>query len=292
MATTTTTILPGEVLALARERSRGGPLQAVTDTALVCGRNLRKLVRTPGLIVFGTIQPVMMLLLFSFVFGGVAGSTIPFYKSFIVPTVVVQSLTFAASSSGVGLANDLESGMIDRFRSLPINRGAVLLGRTLSDAVRIFLQAALLLIVATFIGFRFPAGVDRGLLMLVVAVIFGVSLSIFMAWMGLWLKDPETVQVAAFVPIFPLIFASSGFAPINTLPGWMREFARVNPFTAAVDTMRGLALGNHYQRLATKAGENFNFQAHLGSSSWHLAAWIVVIFAVFTTLSVREYRKV
>ncbi|HEY2430538.1 MAG TPA: ABC transporter permease, partial [Acidimicrobiales bacterium] len=186
----------------------------------------------------------------------------------------------------------LESGMIDRFRSLPINRAAVLLGRSLSDAVRIFLQASLLLIVATFIGFRFPAGVDRGVVMLLVAVIFGVSLSIFMAWMGLWLKDPETVQVAAFVPIFPLIFASSGFAPINTLPSWMREFARINPFTAAVDTMRGLALGNHYQRLANRPGENFRFQAHLGSSAWHLAAWIVAITVVFTTLSVREYRKV
>ena len=289
---TTTNVLPAEVLALARERSRGGLVQAISDTALVAGRNLRKLVRTPGLIVFGTIQPVMMLLLFSYVFGGVAGASIPFYKSFIVPTVVVQSLTFAASSSGVGLANDLQSGMIDRFRSLPINRAAVLIGRTLSDAVRIFLQAALLLIVATLIGFRFPAGVDRGLLMLVIAVIFGVSLSVFMAWMGLWLKDPETVQVAAFVPIFPLIFASSGFAPISTLPSWMRWFARVNPFTASVDTMRGLSLGNHYSRLATRPGESFSFAHHLGSSTWHLAAWIIAITVVFTMLSVREYRKV
>jgi daunorubicin resistance protein C len=286
-----TTVVRADTLAIARERSRGGIAQAISDTLLIAGRNLRKLVRTPGLIVFGTIQPVMMLLLFSYVFGGVAGASIPFYKSFIVPTVVVQSLTFAASSSGVGLANDLQSGMIDRFRSLPINRGAVLVGRSMSDAVRIFLQASLLLIVAVIIGFRFPAGVDRGLLMLVIAVVFGSSLSVFMAYMGLALKDPETVQVAAFVPIFPLIFASSGFAPISTLPGWMQEFARINPFTAAVDTMRGLALGNHYAHLA-KGRENFDFSQHLGSSAWHLLGWIIGITVVFTALSVREYKKV
>jgi len=290
--TTSSTMLSAEVLARAQDRSRGGLGQAIGDTTLVAGRNLRKLTRTPGLIVFSTIQPVMMLLLFSYVFGGVAGGSVPFYKTFIVPTVVVQSLTFAASSSGVGLANDLQSGMIDRFRSLPITRAAVLVGRSLSDAVRVFLQAALLLIVATIIGFRFPAGVDRGLLMLVVAVLFGVSLSIFSAWMGLSLKDPETVQVAAFVPIFPLIFASSGFAPISTLPGWMQEFARVNPFTAAVDTMRGLALGNHYAHLASRQGISFDYQRHLGSSAWHLLAWIVAITTVFTVLSVRQYRKV
>src|SRR5579883_2282839 len=144
---TTTTVLPGEVLTVARERSRGGFAQAVADTALIAGRNLRKLSRTPQLIVFSTIQPVMFLLLFSFVFSGVAGGSVPFYKSFIVPTVLVQTLTFAASASGVGLANDLQSGMIDRFRALPISRSAVLIGRTLSDSIRILSQAVLLIVV-------------------------------------------------------------------------------------------------------------------------------------------------
>jgi ABC-2 type transport system permease protein/oleandomycin transport system permease protein len=295
----TTRTLPADVAAQARERSNGSLSQAAGDVLLVAGRNLRKLTRTPQLIVFSTIQPVMFLLLFSYVFGGVAGASVPFYHSFIVPTVMVQTLTFAASASGVGLANDLQSGMIDRFRALPIARSAVLLGRALSDAVRIALQASLLLIVAVLIGFRFPAGIGRGLLMLIIAVLFGVGLSIFSAWIGLTLKDPETVQVAGFVPIFPLIFASSGFSPVSQLPGWMQGFARINPVTAAVDTMRGLALGDHYQKALANhplppgiTAASFNYQRHLGSSAIHLVLWLVAIVVVFTTLAVRQYRKV
>ena len=295
----TTTTLPVDVAAQARQRTTGSLSEAAGDVLLVAGRNLRKLTRTPQLIVFSTIQPVMFLLLFSYVFGGVAGASVPFYHSFIVPTVMVQTLTFAASASGVGLANDLQSGMIDRFRALPIARSAVLLGRAISDAVRIALQASLLLIVAVLIGFRFPAGVGRGLLMLVIAVLFGVGLSIFSAWIGLTLKDPETVQVAGFVPIFPLVFASSGFSPVSQLPSWMQGFARINPVTAAVDTMRGLALGDHYQKALANhplptgiTAASFNYQRHLGSSIVHLVLWLVAIVVVFTTLAVRQYRKV
>jgi ABC-2 type transport system permease protein/oleandomycin transport system permease protein len=289
-------MLSADALTVARTRSAGGLAQTVSDTAQIAGRNLRKLLRTPQLIVFSTIQPIMFLLLFSFVFSGVAAGRVPFYKSFIVPTVLVQTLSFAASASGVGLATDLQSGMIDRFRALPIARSAVLVGRTLSDTLRILFQAILLIVVAVMIGFRFPAGFARGIGMLAVAVLFGVGLSVFSAWIGLTLRDPETVQVAGFVPMFPLIFASSGFSPINQLPGWMQEFARVNPFTAAVDTMRGLALGDHYAKsLRPKFGaaaDQFNFQRHLASSALHLTLWLVAIVVVFTTLAVRQYRKV
>jgi len=295
----TTVLSRPEIIAEARGRSQGGLRQAVSDTARIAGRNLRKLSRTPQLIVFSTIQPVMFLLLFSFVFSGVAGKSIPFYKSFIVPTVLVQTLTFAASASGVGLATDLQSGMIDRFRALPIARSAVLIGRTLSDTSRIVFQATLLIIVAVLIGFRFPAGVGRGLLMLLVAVLFGVCLSVFSAWIGLSLRDPETVQVAGFVPLFPLIFASSGFSPVSDLPGWMQEFARINPFTSAVDTMRGLALGDHFAKVYANTrfppgitAASFDYQRHLASSALHLVLWMIAIIGVFTTLAVRQYRKV
>ncbi|MHB8464614.1 MAG: ABC transporter permease [Acidimicrobiales bacterium] len=289
-------MLSSEELSIARMRSAGGLHQALGDIAQIAGRNLRKLSRTPQLIVFSTIQPIMFLLLFSFVFSGVAGGRVPFYKSFIVPTVLVQTLSFAASASGVGLATDLQSGMIDRFRALPIARSAVLVGRTLSDTARILFQAILLMVVAVMIGFRFPAGLGRGLAMLALAVVFGMALSVFSAWIGLTLRDPETVQVAGFVPMFPLIFASSGFSPINQLPGWMQEFARVNPFTAAVDTMRGLALGDHYAKAMRAkfgpAADQFNFQRHLGSSALHLALWMIMIVVVFTALAVRQYRRV
>jgi len=275
----TATVLPADVLAVARERSRGGILQSAGDCGLVAGRNIRKLLRTPQLIVFSTIQPVMFLLLFSYVFGGVAKIPFVSYKDYIVPTVLVQTLVFAATASGIGLANDLQSGMIDRFRSLPIARSAVLVGRTASDALRITFQGTLVLAVATLIGFGYPAGVPRAFAMLVVGIAFGVCISVFSAWIGLTLRDPETVQVAGFIPIFPLVFVSSGFAPIRTLPTWMQGFARINPITSVIDTMRGLALG-------------FPFDVHLASSAWHATLWMALILGVFTTLSVRQYRKI
>jgi ABC transporter DrrB family efflux protein len=256
-----------------------GLTAAASDTMLIAGRNLRKVVRVPQLIVFSTIQPVMVLLLFTFVFGGIAHVPQVTYREYIVPGVLVQTLTFAAMSTGVGLATDLQSGMIDRFRSLPIARSAVLIGRTLADAVRITVQTTLVLIVAFMIGFRFLTGPLRGLGVLVFAVMFGVALSTLSAWIGLSLKDPETVQVAGFVPIFPLIFVSSAFAPIHTLPGWMQGFARINPVTAAIDTMRGLALGGVYA-------------VHLWSSMWHMILWSVAMIAGFLLLAVRQYRRV
>jgi ABC-2 type transport system permease protein/oleandomycin transport system permease protein len=256
-----------------------GLTAAASDTMLIAGRNLRKVVRVPQLIVFSTIQPVMVLLLFTFVFGGIAHVPQVSYREYIVPGVLVQTLTFAAMSTGVGLATDLQSGMIDRFRSLPIARSAVLIGRTLADALRITVQTTLVLIVAFMIGFRFLTGPLRGLGVLVFAVMFGVALSTLSAWIGLSLKDPETVQVAGFVPIFPLIFVSSAFAPIHTLPGWMQGFARINPVTAAIDTMRGLALGGVYA-------------VHLWSSMWHMILWSVAMIVGFLMLAVRQYRRV
>jgi ABC transporter DrrB family efflux protein len=259
--------------------AKGGASAMASDTMLIAGRNLRKVVRVPQLVVFSTIQPVMVLLLFSFVFGGIAHVAQVSYREFIVPGVLVQTLTFAAMSTGVGLATDLQSGMIDRFRSLPIARSAVLIGRSIADAVRITVQTVLVLIVAFMIGFRFLAGPVRGLGVLLFAVMFGVALSTMSAWIGLSLKDPETVQVAGFIPIFPLIFISSAFAPIRSLPGWMQGFARINPVTAAIDTMRGLALGGIY------AG-------HLWSSMWHMIVWSVAMIIGFLFLAVRQYRRV
>jgi ABC transporter DrrB family efflux protein len=272
----TTTDIPMMTMSVPR---KGGLRNAVADTLLVTGRNLRKVVRVPQLIVFSTIQPVMVLLLFSFVFGGISHVPGVTYRQFIVPGVLVQTLTFAAMSTGVGLATDLQSGMIDRFRSLPIARSAVLVGRSLSDAVRITVQTTLVLIVALMIGFRFQAGPVRAVGVVVFAIMFGVALSTMSAWIGLALKDPETVQVAGFIPIFPLIFISTAFAPVRALPGWMQQFARINPVSASIDTMRGLALGRVYA-------------VHLWSSMWHMIAWSVLMIGVFLFLAVRQYRRV
>jgi ABC-2 type transport system permease protein/oleandomycin transport system permease protein len=278
------TAVTTDIVAAAIARNQAGLASAAQDTLLVAGRNLRKLTRVPQLIVFSTIQPVMLLLLFSYVFGGIARVPGISYREYIVPAVLVQTLTFAAAGTGVGLATDLQTGMIDRFRSLPIARSAVLVGRTVADAVRIGLQTVLLLIVAYAIGFRFLGGAASALGMFVLVVLFGAALSTFMAWVGLSLRDPETVQVAGFVPIFPLIFASSAFAPVRTLPGWMQGFARLNPVTAAVDTMRALAVGS--------GPAHGVYSRHLGSSLWHMVLAMGLIAAVFTSLSVRRYRTV
>jgi len=264
-------------------RAALGPERVLADIALIARRNLRKVQRSPGLIIFSTIQPVMQLILFVFVFGAIAsvGSGIS-YRDFVVPAVLVQALAFAAMGSGVGIAYDLQSGMIDRFRSLPIARSAFLVGRTLSDSFRLGLQSLLLVACSLALGFRFHNGLLAAVGMIVVIVMFGMALTAFSAWVGLAIKDPETVQPAVFIPVLPLVFLSSAFAPVSRLPGWMQAIAKVNPITAAIDTARGLALGNEtlyrvsHVTLAT-ATEHF------------LISWVLIV-GVFTALAVHRYR--
>jgi ABC-2 type transport system permease protein/oleandomycin transport system permease protein len=270
-------------LASAEERAALPPGRVLADIALIAGRNLRKVLRNTRLIVFSTIQPLMQLLLFAYVFGAVAsvGRSIP-YKDFVVPAVLVQTMTFAAMSSGVGIANDLHTGMIDRFRSLPIARSAFLVGRTTSDSLRLGIQAMLLVIASLIIGFRFHTGALGALGMVVVVVLFGMALTSFSAWVGLTVGDPETVQAAVFIPMLPLIFTSSAFAPVSRLPGWMQPVARANPVTSAIDAARGLALGD---------GTLFKVShVHLATAAWHFVVWWVAIVTVFTALAVRRYR--
>ena len=265
------------------ERAALPPGRVVADIGLVAQRNLRKMLRNPRLIVFTTIQPFMQLILFAFVFGAVAqiGGGIK-YKDFVVPAVLIQTMTFAAMSSGVGVANDLDTGMVDRLRSLPIARSAFLVGRTVSDSTRLSIQALLLIIAGLCIGFRFHGGAVGAIGMVFVVVLFGIALTSFSAWVGLAVGDPETVQAAVFIPILPLVFTSSAFAPVSRLPGWMQPVARVNPVTAAIDSARGLALGDHtlFQISHT----------HVHTSLFHFAVWWVAIVGVFTALAVRRYR--
>ena len=259
------------------------PRRVVADIGLIAGRNLRKVLRSPGLIVFSTIQPLMQLVLFAFVFGAIAsvgrGTS---YKDFVVPAVLVQAITFSAMGSGVGIAYDLQSGMIDRFRSLPIARSAFLVGRTTSDSLRLGIQSLLLVGASLAIGFSFHNGVLAAVGMVVVVVLFGMALTAFSAWIGLAVKDPETVQPAVFIPVLPLVFTSSAFAPVSRLPGWMQLVARWNPITSAIDTARGLALGDKTLFAIS--------HTHLSTAAVHFAIWWVVIVGVFTALAVHRYR--
>ncbi len=258
------------------------PRRVLADIALIAGRNLRKVVRNSRLIVFSTIQPLMQLILFAYVFAAVARVPGLSYKDFVVPAVLVQTMTFSAMGTGVGIANDMQTGMVDRFRSLPIARSAFLVGRTTSDSLRLGIQSLILVAAALLIGFRFHAGLPAAAGMVVVLVLFGMALTAFSAWVGLSVGDPETVQAAVFIPILPLIFTSSAFAPVSRLPGWMQPIARVNPITSAIDTARGLALGD---------GTLYRVShTHLHTAAWHFSLWWILIVAVFTALAVRRYR--
>jgi ABC-2 type transport system permease protein/oleandomycin transport system permease protein len=279
-----TEVRPDDALLAAQARAALPPARVLADIGIMTGRNLRKVRRNSRIILFSVIQPLMQLILFAFVFGAVAtvGGGIS-YKDFVVPAVLVQTMVFAAMGSGVGIATDLHTGMIDRFRSLPIARSAFLVGRTVSDSSRLGVQAVLLVIASLLIGFRFHAGVLGAVGMTLVVVLFGMALCSFSAWIGLSIGDPETVQAAVFIPILPLVFTSSAFAPISRLKGWMQPIARANPVTAAIDLSRGLALGDaNLKRLSG---------LHTTTALWHFVAWWVVIVTVFTGLAVRRYRR-
>jgi ABC-2 type transport system permease protein len=267
----------------AEERAALPVSRVLADIGLATQRNLRKMVRNPRLIVFSTIQPFMQLVLFVFVFGSVAsvGESIS-YKDFVVPAVLIQTMTFAAMTSGVGIANDLHLGMIDRLRSLPIARSAFLLGRTASDSTRLAIQAILLVVISLSIGFRFHNGLLSAAAMLVVVVMFGIALTSFSGWVGLAVGEPEAVQAAVFIPILPLVFTSSAFAPVSRLPGWMQPVAHWSPVTAAIDSARGLALGN--RTLESFSGTSTT------TALVHFALWWLAIVVLFTTLAVRRYR--
>src|SRR5215472_7909457 len=250
---------------------------AVTDTAVVTGRNLRHFIRQPDLLVFSTIQPVLFVLLFVYVFGGAISRSLPHgaaYVDFLLPGIFVQSVTFGASQTAVGLKEDLTRGVVDRFRSIPMARSAVLAGRTTADLVRNVLIIGLMIAVGYLVGFRFLGGVAGAVACIAVVAAFGLALSWIFAFMALTVRGTETAQTAGFVVIFPLVFASSVFVPLATLPDWLQAFAKISPVTVTADAARSLAL--------------YGTPASLGAA----AAWIGGLLAVFIPLSVWRYRQI
>ena len=205
-----------------------------TDAWVVSGRNLRHFVRQPDLLVFSTIQPIMFVLLFTYVFGGAISHSLPpgvSYIDYLLPGILVQSVTFRASMTAIGLSDDLKLGVIDRFRSMPMARSAVLIGRTAADLVRNVLIIVLMIIVGYIIGFRFQAGVVQALGCIALVSAFGLALSWIFAFVALTVRGAEAAQTAGFVVLFPLVFASSVFVPVSTLPSWLQAVAKVSPVT-------------------------------------------------------------
>jgi len=246
----------------------------ITDTGIIAWRNLMRYVRIPQLLVYSTIQPVMFLLLFTFVFGGAIQVPGVDYINYLVPGILVQTVLFGSTQTSVGLAEDLSKGMIDRFRSLPMARAAVMAGRTLADTVRNTLVVLLLIGVGALIGFRFQNGFWSAVGAIVLVVLFGHAFSWISAFIGLSTHEPETAQVAGTVWIFPLIFASSAFVPVESMPDWLQTFAKVQPISLTVNSVRALSLGGNL------------------SDVWQTLAWIVGIILVFIPLAIWQYRKI
>ena len=263
---------------LPRVEVRRGPSRivgAARDSLAVAARNLIAYRRVPQLLVFSTIQPVIFVLMFRYVFGGaikVPGS-VP-YVDFLMPGIFVQTVVFGSLAAAIGLATDLKSGLLERFRSLPMARSAVLNGRTLADLVRNVFVAALMAAVGFAVGFRIHNGVIPFLLGMVLVLLFGYVMAWVFATVGLAVGDPETAQAAAFPVLAPLVFASSAFVPVSSMPGWLQAFARNQPVSMTVETVRTLVLGGP-----------------VAAELWKTLAWLVGIVAVFAPLAVRRYRR-
>ncbi len=245
----------------------------VQDTITMSWRNLVITTRTPELLTFVTIQPIMFVLLFVYVFGG-AIQTGGSYTDFLMPGIIIQTVLFGTSQTAVGLADDLSKGIVDRYRSLPMARSAVIAGRVVGDAARNVIVVAVMLGVGLAIGFRFHGGVAGAIAMPFYAIFFSLAFHFVMAYFGARVGTVESANVVTFLVIFPVTFLSSAFVPVETMPGWLQPVAEHNPMTYGVDTARAMAQGGEIT-------ENLLFSI----------AWIVGITAVFAPLAVFQYRK-
>jgi ABC transporter DrrB family efflux protein len=248
---------------------------AVTDTLTITRRNLLVWTRVPAYIVFTVIQPVMFVLLFRYVFGGAI--TVPgnvTYVNFLIPGIIAQTAAFATFGTAIALAQELKKGVIDRFRSMPMARSAVLAGRLVADTGRMLITILIIIGVGYAVGFRFTNGFVPAVAMVVLATGFGIAICCISAYTGLAIGDEESVQAFGLIWLFPLTFLSSAFVPISTMPGWLQAFANNQPVTYTVDAMRALALGGP-----------------VAPSLWKSLVWLAGIFVVFLPLAVRAYRR-
>ena len=247
----------------------------MSDTLTITRRNLIVWMRVPAYIVFTVIQPVMFVLMFRYVFGGAIPVNVPGgYVNFLMPGILGQTAAFASFGTAIALAQELKKGVIDRLRSMPMARSAVLAGRLVADTGRMTVTIVIILGVGYAVGFRFTNGVGPAILMVLLAIVFGVAICCIAAYTGLAIGDEESVQAFGLIWLFPITFLSSAFVPISTMPGWLQAFANNQPVTYVVDTMRALALGGP-----------------VAANLWKSVAWLAGIFLVFVPLAVRAYRR-
>ena len=247
---------------------------AAQDGLTILWRNLRAMSRVPEVIVFSTIQPVIFVLMFRYVFGGAIHVPGIRYVDFLMPGIFVQTMIFGGMNTVIGLSDDLSKGLVERFRSLPMARSAVLAGRTGADLVRNIAVTTLMVIVGTLVGFRIHAGVPAFLGGILLMLLFSFSMSWLFALLALSVPSPEAAQAAAFPPLALLVFASSAFVHVDTMPGWLQVWAEHQPVSVNVDAVRALVLGGPTASLVLQS-----------------IAWSIGITAVFAPIAVRKYRR-
>ncbi|MFI5666951.1 ABC transporter permease [Streptomyces sp. NPDC051704] len=279
---------PSPTPELAAPRPRGGIAQGVNDSLVIAKRNLIRMSRIPEVIIFGVIQPVMFVVLFSYVFGGsisVDGNTSPAaYREFLMAGIFAQTVTFATAGAGAGIADDMHKGLIDRFRSLPMARGAVLTGRTLADLVQTTLTLVVLAVVALLVGWRTHTSAGEVLGGFALLLLLGYAFSWIGALIGLSVRTPEAATSGGLIWLFPLTFISNAFVPSENMPPFLRTIAEWNPFSATVQAARQL-FGNFPPGYEAPAA--WPMQHPVLAS----VLWSVLIVVVFRTLSVRKYRS-
>ena len=247
----------------------------VTDTVVIAERNLLRLPRAPELLLAFTVQPIMFVLLFVYVFGGAIKTPGYSYVEYLIPGILVQSIVFGGFVTALGLSDDLKKGLMDRFRSLPMSRSAVLTGRTLADISTNTVQLVVMLAVGFAVGFRFTTETRSILVGIGLLLLIGYASSWTFAFIGLTASSPEAANAIGFTVLFPVTFVSSAFVPVNSMPSWLQPVAEHNPFTTMVNAIRHLFIG-----------------APAGNDVWLAAVWAVAIAVVFAVLAVLRYRRV
>jgi ABC transporter DrrB family efflux protein len=249
-------------------------MNAVADTLVLAQRGLRRIPRQPDLLIGFTIQPVMFVLLFAYVFGGAIVTPGYDYVDFLIPGIIVQNIAFGGFVTALGLAEDLTKGLIDRFRSLPTARASVLAGRTLADIVTNSLSIVVLVVTGLIIGFSFNASALEIIGGVGLLLLFGFAFSWIFALLGMLVSSPEAANGVGFTLIFPITFISAAFVPVESMPAGLQDFAEVNPITVVVNAMRALWLG-----------------APAGNSIWGAVAWSIALIVIFAPLAVAKYRR-
>jgi ABC transporter DrrB family efflux protein len=249
-------------------------MNAVTDTLVLARRSLLRIRRQPDLLVGFTVQPVMFVLLFVYVFGGAIETPGLEYVDFLIPGIIVQSMVFGGFVTALGLADDLKKGLMDRFRSLPMSRSAVLTGRTLADVFSNVVQLIVMIGVGLLVGFSFRTGILEIAAGIAVLLLIGYAFSWVFAFIGLTASSAEAANAFGFTILFPVTFVSSAFVPVESMPSWLQVVAENNPFTNMVNAARALFVD-------TPAGNHI----------WLAVLWSLAIIAVFAPLSAWRYRR-